>query len=123
MGVDTRTQLLLFPRRGGARRGAGRKRKTERSRVSHKARPRLVARHPVLVTIRLRTGLPSLRHKREFALIRSRFVAAAERFDVRLVEFSVQSNHAHFIVEAENERALARAMKGLLVRIARGLNE
>jgi REP element-mobilizing transposase RayT len=76
----------------------------------------------VLVTIRVRAGLPSLRKKREFELIRNRLELAAERFDVRLVEYSVQSNHAHLIVEAAGERALGRAMKGLLVRIARGLN-
>src|SRR5204863_6356859 len=92
------------------------------TRVSHKPRPRLVARHPVLVTIRLRAGLPSLRHKREFALIRERFEIAAERFDVRLVEYSVQSNHIHMVVEAADEQALGRAMKGLWVRIARALN-
>jgi REP element-mobilizing transposase RayT len=63
-----------------------------------------------------------MRHKREFKIVRDRFAIAAERFDVRLVEFSVQSNHAHLIVEAADERALARAMKGLAVRIARGLN-
>jgi REP element-mobilizing transposase RayT len=76
----------------------------------------------VLVTIRVRAGLPSLRKERELALIRSRLRLAAERFDVRLIEYSVQSNHAHLIVETADERALARAMKGLLVRIARGLN-
>ena len=77
----------------------------------------------MLVTIRLRAGLPSLRREREFALIRSRFAVAAERFDVRLIEYSVQSNHVHLIVETRDERSLARAMKGLLVRIARGLNQ
>jgi REP element-mobilizing transposase RayT len=117
-----RAHLLPFTSHGGARRGAGRKRRAERSRVSHKARPSLAARHPLLVTIRLRSGLPSLRRKREFELIRDRLELAAERFDVRLVEYSVQSNHAHLIVEAQDGRALARAMKGLLVRIARGLN-
>jgi REP element-mobilizing transposase RayT len=116
------TQLLPFPCRGGARRGAGRKRKAERARVSHKARPRLAARHPVLVTVRMLPGLPSLRRKREFELIRDRFKIAAERFGARVVEYSVQSNHAHLIVEAADEHELARAMKGLLVRIARGLN-
>lgn len=110
-----RPQLLPFPAHGGARPGAGRKRTSLRSRVSHRARPRLAARHPVLVTIRLRAGLPSVRRKCEFALIRSAFEFAAERLGVRLIEYSVQSNHAHLI-------ALARAMKGLLVRIARGLN-
>jgi REP element-mobilizing transposase RayT len=75
-----------------------------------------------LVTIRVRAGLPSLRGKRELAVIKRRLELAAELFDVRLVEYSVQSNHAHLIVEAAGERALGRAMKGLLVRIARGLN-
>jgi len=59
---------------------------------------------------------------RELALIRSRFELAAERFDVRLIEYSVQSNHVHLIVETKDEHSLAQAMKGLLVRIARGLN-
>src|SRR5262245_55841838 len=123
MATKTRhtAPLLPFPCRGGVRPGAGRKRKSERPRVSHKARPRLAARHPVLVTVRLCRGLPSLRQRREHALIRSRFELAAERFEVRLVEYSIQSNHLHLIVEAQHERALARAMKGLLVRVARGL--
>ncbi len=120
--TKVRSPWLPFPGRGGARTGAGRKRTSERSRVPHKARPRLAARHPILVTIRVRSGLPSLRRQREFALIRNRLALAAERFDVRVVEYSVQSNHAHLIVEAGDERALSRAMKGLLVRIARGLN-
>lgn len=47
---------------------------------------------------------------------------AAERFGTRIVHFSVQSNHVHLIVEAQDEGALARAMKGLLVRCARRLN-
>jgi REP element-mobilizing transposase RayT len=67
--------------------------------------------------------LPSLRRKSEFAVIRSRLSIAAQRFGVRLVEFSVLTNHLHLIVEAADERALARAMKGISVRIVRGLNE
>jgi REP element-mobilizing transposase RayT len=63
-----------------------------------------------------------LRRERELALIRSRFEIAAQRFDVRLIEYSVQSNHLHLIVETKDERSLARAMKGLWVRIARALN-
>jgi REP element-mobilizing transposase RayT len=63
-----------------------------------------------------------LRRERELALIRSRFEIAAQRFDVRLIEYSVQSNHLHLIVETKDECSLARAMKGLWVRIARALN-
>jgi len=39
------------------------------------------------------------------------------------VHFSVQGNHAHFIVEAPDAVALGRAMKGLEVRMARALNK
>lgn len=35
---------------------------------------------------------------------------------------SVQGNHIHFIVEAADALALGRAMKGLAIRLARGLN-
>ena len=54
---------------GGRRRGAGRKPAGERAGVPHLKRPRLAARFPVLVTMRLRGGLESLRtneaHARE----------------------------------------------------------
>jgi putative transposase len=44
------------------------------------------------------------------------------RFGFRLVHFSVQGNHIHLVVEAPDERALARGMQGLGVRIAKALN-
>src|SRR5262249_18043678 len=40
----------------------------------------------------------------------------------RLCEFSVLGNHIHLLVEAENERALAKGMQGLCIRIAKKLN-
>jgi hypothetical protein len=49
-------------------------------------------------------------------------VSAGLRFGFRLVHYSVQNTHLHLIGEAENERSVGRAMKGLGVRIARGLN-
>src|SRR5207253_1330187 len=39
-----------------------------------------------------------------------------------LVHFSVQGNHLHLVVEADDEKALARGMQGLGVRIAKALN-
>ena len=44
------------------------------------------------------------------------------RFEVRVVQACVQGNHVHLLVEAPDQIALGRAMKGLAVRIARGLN-
>jgi len=106
---------------GGKRRGAGRKPKGERAGVSHAKRPRHTAAHPLLVTMRLRAGLPNLRYDQAHALLRAAFVAASsEAF--RIVEYSVQNNHLHLMVEAASRSALARGMTGLSVRIARALN-
>jgi hypothetical protein len=50
------------------------------------------------------------------------FHAAKERLGARLVHFSVQSNHVHLLVEADERRALSRAMQGLGTRLAKGIN-
>ena len=43
-----------------------------------------------------------------------------QRFGV--VQFSVQGNHLHMIVEAEDEQVLSRGMQGLQIRLAKRLN-
>src|SRR5262245_60425624 len=110
-----------FTNWGGKRRGAGRKPARERARVSHAKRERLAGRFPVLVTMRLRAGLQNLRADDTHALLRDVFVAGSNGA-FRVIEYSVQTNHLHAIVEANGERALSRGMNGLATRIARGLN-
>jgi putative transposase len=106
---------------GGKRRGAGRKPKGERAGVPHAKRPKLASRFPVLVTMRLCEGLPSLRADDSHELIRDAFVeGSGEEF--RVIEYSVQSNHLHILAESRDEHALTRGMIGVAVRIARGLN-
>jgi REP element-mobilizing transposase RayT len=116
-----RQQEFGFTNWGGKRRGAGRKRTGERARVSHSKRAKLAARFPVLVTLRLCDGLRSLRTDSTNAFLRSA-LAAGSNGNFRVVEFSIQRNHLHAIVEAGHERLLSRAMNGLATRIARGLN-
>src|SRR5262245_61966555 len=115
-------QRFGFVNWGGKRRGAGRKPRGEIAGVSHARRPELAARFPVHVTMKLRAGLPSLRRKEPYRELKRAFAAGAMRHGMRLVHYSVQSNHVHLLVEAEHERALARGMQGLCVRIARALN-
>jgi REP element-mobilizing transposase RayT len=85
-------------------------------------RPEFKQRHPLHVTMRLRQGLPSLRQKSLSALVLSAFQNAKQRCGTRLVQYSIQSNHLHLIVEADDRRALSRAMQGLAIRLARRLN-
>lgn len=119
--VEHPQQLTIFPR-GGKRDGAGRRPKGDRARVTHVRRKKLSRHSPVSVTLRLHAGLPSLRTPETLAVLLDSFAEAAGRFELALVQYSVQSNHLHLIVEAHDEIALGRGMKGLTVRIARGLN-
>src|SRR5712692_10190892 len=113
---------LRLPTRGGKRRGAGRKPKGPRPLVSHKERPRFSKPTPVHVTMRVRDHVWNLRSRRCFHRIRACFEKALGRFGARLIEFSVQGNHLHLIVEADDNESLSRAMQGLCIRIAKSLN-
>jgi putative transposase len=111
-----------FRTHGGRRRGAGRRPNGEHALVSHKERPRFDKPAPAHVTLRVRDDVPSLRSSRRFAVIRRVFAAAKGLHGLRLVEFTVLSNHLHLIVEADDSRALARGMQGLCIRLAKRLN-
>jgi len=113
-----------FPKRGGARKGAGRKRKDQSSdkRVAHTARPKLDGRTPVHVTLRVRRDVPNLRTQVCMAVVFRVFAAARSRLGMRLAQWSVQRDHLHLIVEPESEEALSRGMQGLKIRFARALN-
>ena len=73
------------------------------------------------LTLRARAGLPSLRAPLVFAPLRES-VRAASRPAFRVLQFSVQGDHVHLIVEAEDERALSSGARGLAIRAARALN-
>jgi REP-associated tyrosine transposase len=119
---EQRQQELAFPQWGGARRGAGRKPAGERAGVSHAAREPLASRFPVHVTLRLAEGLPNLRRRGTLPEILRCFFEGRERDGFRVVEYSVQTNHMHLLVEGSDRTALARGIQGLAIRIARALN-
>src|SRR5438045_8440193 len=115
-------QQLPRPHWGGARKGAGRKRKSARKNGPHRKR-RTFRRGALHVTVRMRREVWSLRTHRCFHALKRAFARGCERFGFRLIHFSVQGNHIHLIVEAPDAEALWRAMKGLEVRMARALNK
>src|SRR4051812_11524799 len=86
-------------------------------------RPRAVHKYwnPLHVTMRALRGLPSFRAQTLYAAF-ERAVRRTRREDFRIVEFSVQDNHLHLIVEADDSDALARGMKSFSVRANRLFN-
>jgi REP element-mobilizing transposase RayT len=114
---------LAFPNSwGGRREGAGRPRKRGKRNVEHRVRPVVAKRFPVHVSVRMGRAVRNLRKLPCLRVIEKAFNAAQGRFGLRLCHFTVQSNHLHLIVETTDRVALSRALKGLGVRVAKGLN-
>ena len=117
-----RQQEFAFRTWGGRRLGAGRRPHYRQPLVSQLPRPPLASRYPVHVTLRVRAGLPNLRHPQCFYPVLGALLAGRERSGFRLVHYSMQTNHLHFVVEAADRRTLTRGMQGLAMRIARAFN-
>jgi REP element-mobilizing transposase RayT len=98
----------------------GRK-KTGTAGVKHAVRP-FAPRCPLHVTLRMERHVWNLRARRCFRVLERAFYAGCSRFGGRVCHFSVQHNHVHLMVEAIDRTALARAMQGLEIRMAKGLN-
>ena len=107
--------------RGGARPGAGRRR-TRRSRVPHRTREAIPRGCPVLVTLRVLDDVPALRRGCFVRAFRESLGNAAVRPGFRVVHYSIQNDHAHFLVEADDKVCLANGMKSLGARFARCVN-
>src|SRR5450755_2321169 len=113
---------LPFEARAKARSRAGRKPAQGRRNVRHRVRQAHSSSHPLHVVLRSK-----------FRPLRSRFVfptlckalakATRARAGFRIVQFSVQSDHLHLIVEAKDKVTLSRGMQGLAIRVARAVNK
>jgi len=118
-----RAVQLWLPERstwGGSRSGAGRKLAPgRRPSVPHRSRPAHLPSLPVHVTLRARFG--GLRAPRTFESVRVS-LARASRRGFRVVEFSVQDDHLHLIIEADGELALRSGIRGLAIRVALAVN-
>ena len=109
--------------RRGVRRDVGRLRPSTRRRCAHRTRPRVSRDEPQHVTLRLRREVGYLRSDRARRAVYRSLARGCERFGARAIYFSLQADHVHLVVEAEDRRALTRAIKGISVRIARALNK
>src|SRR5215510_4044368 len=85
---------------GGLRKGGGRPRTTRW--VSRKRRPDFPKRYPLHITLRIRRDVGNVRTAECFAEIQRAFLGGCEKFGMRMVEFSVQSDHIHLVVEADD---------------------
>jgi REP element-mobilizing transposase RayT len=90
--------------------------------VQHLERPAVPGWAPAHVTVRVRSGLPSLRSGRFVGELRASLQKGCERGDFRVVHYSVQTDHVHLVVESAGKRALACGMKSIGARLARAVH-
>ncbi|MDB4936760.1 MAG: hypothetical protein JWP87_3732 [Labilithrix sp.] len=109
--------------RGGPRPGSGRKPAdpTARKNVVHRTRPAHDADYPVHVTMRRAKGLPSFRAERVRRVLENA-VRNTRRDGFRITHYSMQADHIHILVEADDPTALTNGMRSFSVRIAMRLN-
>jgi putative transposase len=105
---------------GGPRAGSGRK-AAIRANVRHRTRPQHYADCPVHVTMRRAKGLPSFRSERLRKLL-EQAIRDTRRDGFRIVEYSVQADHLHILIEAEDPTALTNGMRSFSVRVAMRVN-
>lgn len=116
-------QLAFADRRtraGKRRKAPGRKPAVD-ANVRHRARPKHAPAHPVHVTLHAIDDLPTFRSQVLYGAF-DLAMRKTRREGFRICEFSVQSNHLHLIVEADDKRALANGMKSFSVRANRLVN-
>src|SRR5829696_152955 len=115
-------QVFEFKTWGGKRRGAGRPARGPRSSEPHKARVRFEGPAPAHVTLRVVAPIPTLRRPDAYHAIRRSMYTLVERSDFRIVHISIEHDHLHLIVEADDHEALWDGVRAFESSAAQRLN-
>ena len=103
-------------KRGGVRQGAGRKR-VKSPGVAHSERELVRRNTPCHVNFKHRV---QIRNKPCLKLLR-RGIINARKQGLRILHYSLQTNHIHLIIEADNNEILSSGMRALTITFAKGL--
>lgn len=101
---------------GGFRKGSGRKRIHSRG-VAHRTREVVKHYQPLHINFKFKTFI----RKKESLRILKKALINARKQGLKIVHFSMQSNHIHLIVEAKDNSILSSGMRALTVTFAKGL--
>ncbi|MBL8901015.1 MAG: transposase [Planctomycetes bacterium] len=112
-----------FRQHGGKRKGAGRKPKNAEPGMPHRQRAMKQRGEPLHITVRLADGLPSLRRGGALKRVLAALNASSDRHGMRIVYYSIQMDHLHLLVEADDRDCVARGMNALLSPLALALNK
>jgi REP element-mobilizing transposase RayT len=102
---------------------------SRRSGSRHKKRPELKGRFPVHIVLRVHGDMGNLRKRFMYAALREATIAVAmrelafnEHGAFRIVHISIQRDHVHLLVEADDKVALSRGMQSFQISAAKHMN-
>ncbi|MBV8755901.1 MAG: transposase [Deltaproteobacteria bacterium] len=110
-------------KRGGEREGAGRKKTGRCSDAPHRARPAVRKYDVQHVVLRTRKDLPRLRRGKTYQAIARALRHTLGETAFRVCHTSIQRNHLHFLIEANDAAALSHGMRSLAITAARAINK
>jgi REP element-mobilizing transposase RayT len=94
----------------------------KRGYVLHTPRAEVNPRHPQHVTLTVLDDISHLRSLDMYAAVKRALRVAGAWPGFRIVHFSVQGNHIHLLVEAENKDALAQGMQSFEISLGKRIN-
>lgn len=103
-------------KKGGRRPGSGRKRIHSKG-VAHRTRESMNAKTPLHINFRYRT---TIRNKTNLRLLK-RAILNSRSHGLKIIHFSLQTNHVHLIVEATDNQTLSKGMRSLTITFAKRL--
>jgi REP element-mobilizing transposase RayT len=107
---------LAFPTRGRPRNPDPER--TREGRLRHNVRPHVSPQYPVHVTVKLHPNR-ALRFRAANRALRGVLCAVQERrAGFRVLAYSLQSNHLHFVVEGDTHSAFLGGVRSLDIRLA-----
>lgn len=113
------TKLNLYQgKRGGRRPGSGRNRIKSKG-VAHRPRETICSRTPMHINFKYKTYIKN----KDCLRLLKRAILNARSHGLRVLHFSLQTNHIHLIVEADDNGTLTTGMRSLTVTFAKGLKK
>src|SRR5207248_880708 len=84
-------------------------------------RPTHTGRNPVHATLRKRSEIVSLRRHSVCGAVKGALHAASHD-GFAVMQYSIQIDHIHLIIEATDQVTFSRGMRGLAIRVAKAIN-
>lgn len=113
--IRKNTQLSLINSKGAGRRAV------HDPGIRHTARPLIKKASALHITIKVKKIKADIKNKSVLKLLH-RGIANARKQKLRIIHFTLEYDHIHLLIEADNNLILGKGMKALGVTLAKGVN-